>query len=83
MSMDYGSMSEQEAIDLLNIVYETIEEDWENALQFAGNGYLILEKQLEAIDHAQDALRDQLHPEEDSLRDQLVRDAIRTQETTA
>ena len=73
--MDYGNMREREAIDLLDIIYDALEDEWSDNT--------ILARYLEAIDHAQDALRDQLHTQEDALRDQLVRDAIHTQETTA
>ena len=54
--MDYGSMSEQEAIDLLNIVWDRIDEEWIDSPHHL--------RYLEAIDHAQDALRDQLHTQE-------------------
>ncbi len=49
--MDYGSMTEREAIDLLNIIYDALEDEWSDNT--------ILARYLEAIDHAQDALRDQ------------------------
>ena len=65
--MDYGSMTAREVIGLLDSVYDAIEEEWSDSPNQA--------RYLEAIDHAQDALRDELHREEDSLRDQIVKDA--------
>ncbi len=51
--MDYGSMTARETINYLDIVYGLIEEEWaDSPLQ---------SKYLEAIDHAQDTLRDELH----------------------
>ena len=58
MSMDYGSMSEREAIDHLDTIYDAIEEGWNHRPDQA--------RYLEAIDHAQDSLRDEIHTQENT-----------------